>query len=433
MANPATPQDLIDLLVAAARAAAVAAVPAAAPIPPAAAPAPYAVMPGAANPNELDYTQSDALKLFNKAITALDTKFDLAEENLRTFLEQVRERARIFNWDALLTVKDATNVDRHLINSYGMLTMDDCRTHATTHLALQNRMTQDSMMLYQFLLNSLTDKAKLQILSEKDKYYVTNVPSGVCFLKAIIGRSSIDSTAKVGMLRKKIANLPNSIMDDHKGNIRTFNIYVTEQREQLIGRGKSVEELVTFLFDAYLNVPDDEFRRYIEVYRDRHDEGTPIDDETLMRVALNKYEVIQHRKLKSNEGEDRVMALVAKPGSNDTSVNELMLAIKELQANLAKKEGASKDKKKNRKLAEWKKVAPKGKEALTKVSNGKTYNWCEHHKMWTIHSPADCTLGKESTENKQNSEASKNDNTGNEQRLSLSRALLTFLEQDPME
>jgi hypothetical protein len=145
------------------------------------------------------------------------------------------------------------------------------------------------MMCYQFLMSSLTDKAKLQILSEKENYHINDLPSGVCFLKAIIGRSSIDSTAKVGMLRKQIANLPASIIDEHKGNIRTFNIYVAEQREQLLGRGKSVEELVTFLFDAYLNVPDEEFRRYIEVYRDRHDEGKPIDDETLMRVALNKY------------------------------------------------------------------------------------------------------------------------------------------------
>jgi hypothetical protein len=85
---PATPQDLINTLIAA-----LAAVPAAAPAQQAAAAASYAVIPGAANPSILDFTQSDALKMFNKAITALDTKFDLAEENLRTFLEQVRERA----------------------------------------------------------------------------------------------------------------------------------------------------------------------------------------------------------------------------------------------------------------------------------------------------------------------------------------------------
>jgi hypothetical protein len=437
MAAPATPQDLINALIAAAQAAAIAAVPAAAPIPPAAAQAPFAVMPGAANVNVLDFNQSDALKLFNKAIAALDTKFDLEEENLRTFIEQVRERARIYNWDGLLTVNDTAGVAKNLINSYGMLTMEECRAQATKQLANKDRMTQDSMMCYQFLINSLTDKAKLQMLSEKDQYYINDVPSGICFLKAIIGRSSIDSTAKVGMLRKKIANLPNVIMGEYKGNIRTFNIYVAEQREQLLGRGKGVEELVTFLFDAYLNVPDDEFRRYIEVYRDRHDEGKPIDDETLMRVALNKYEVIQHRKDKSSEGEERVMALVTKPSGNessDSNFNELVLAIKDLQANLAKKENSpAKGKKKGRKLAEWKKVAPKANESLTKESNGKTYHWCEHHRMWTIHTPGDCTLGKESGDLKQNNATPKNEANNGNPRLALNRALLTFLEQEPSE
>jgi hypothetical protein len=296
-------------------------------------------------------------------------------------------------------------------------------------------MTQDSMMLYQFLINSLTDKAKLQMLSEKDKYYINDVPSGVCFLKEIIGRSSIDSTAKVGMLRTKIANLPNVIMEEYKGNRRTFNIYVAEQREQLLGRGKGVEELVTFLFDAYLKIPDDEFRRYIEVYRDRHDEGTQVNDETLMRVALNKYEVIQHRKDKSTEGEERVMALVAKPESSDPGINELVVAIKDLQANLAKKENTStKGKKKGRKIAEWKKVAPKGQEALTKESNGKTYHWCEHHRMWTIHTPSDCTLGKESSGPKPSNDTVNNEaNNGNPRLALINRALLTFLEQEPGE
>ncbi len=23
-----------------------------------------------------------------------------------------------------------------------------------------------------------------------------------------------------------------------------------------------------------------------------------------------------------------------------------------------------------------------------------TYNWCEHHMVWTVHKPSDCKLGK---------------------------------------
>jgi hypothetical protein len=121
-------------------------------------------MSGAANPKVLDFSKTDALKLFNKATTALDTKFDLIEEKMRTFMEQVRERARIFNWDSLLTINDDGRTPRNLIDRYGMLTMDNCRAHATAYLAAKDRMTLDSMMLYQFLVTSLTEKAQLTML-----------------------------------------------------------------------------------------------------------------------------------------------------------------------------------------------------------------------------------------------------------------------------
>jgi hypothetical protein len=433
-----TTQDLINAIIAAMTAAAGVVGPAAAPVVPPAAQAPYAVMPGAANTNVLDFNKPDALKLFNKAITALDVKFDLVEEKLRTFLEQIRERARIYNWDGLLAIEDDGKTPRNLIDRYGMLTMDNCRAHATAHLAVQNRMYQDSMMLYQFLKSSLTEKAQLTMLGEKDTYYVNDTPSGVCFLKAIIGRSSIDSTAKVSMLRKRIATLPSTIMSEHSGNIRTFNTHVAELREQLVGRGKGVEELTTFLFDAYLNVPDEEFKRYIEVYRDRNDEGTPIDEEKLMRVALNKYEVIQHRKSKSNEGEERMMALTAKTkGVEDSkSLESLMAAIKDLQANFAKRESGDKGngektKKKGRKVAEWKRIAPEARQPQSKTVNEKMYHWCTHHKMWTIHSPKDCTLGQQGNGNSSNTSNSKT--SIENARLTMNRAMTAIYNDDPEE
>ena len=163
--------------------------------------------------------------------------------------------------------------------------MDNCRAYATGHVGLatatanNTRLSQDSMMLYQFLLNSLSDSAQLAMLSDKELYYLNDFPSGVCFLKAIIGRSSIDTNAKVTMLRKRIAKLADTMKNEHKGNVRDFNIYVAEQRDQLRGRGHDVNELLTHLFDAYLNgVNDEEFHRYIESYQNQYDDGAVIRD-----------------------------------------------------------------------------------------------------------------------------------------------------------
>ena len=57
----------------------------------------------------------------------------------------------------------------------------------------------------------------------------------------------------------------------------------------------------------------------------------------------------------------------------------------------------------------------------TKEKNGKTYNWCTKHKMWTIHKSSECTL-----------ESPKEDNTKKEDSkdLQLKQALSAINEDD---
>jgi hypothetical protein len=143
---------------------------------------PFALLPGAANRNALDWGKREDMAMFNRAIEPLETKFGLQEEGMRTFLEQVRERARIYCWDDLLTVPDSspTPVPRNLITNFGMVSLENCQAHATTHVNATTRMAQDSMMLYFFILDSLTESAKLLVITEKESYTVANKPSGVC-------------------------------------------------------------------------------------------------------------------------------------------------------------------------------------------------------------------------------------------------------------
>ena len=137
------------------------------PAPPLAPVVPFALLPGASNRNALDYSRREDMAMFTRAIEPIETKFGLNEEGMRTFLEQVRERARIYSWDDLLTVPDnsATPVPYHLIKSFGMVTLEDCRRHAAGHVNASTRMAQDSMMLYFFVLDSLSETAKLLVIT----------------------------------------------------------------------------------------------------------------------------------------------------------------------------------------------------------------------------------------------------------------------------
>jgi hypothetical protein len=132
-------QALIDVLTATAnaqaavaRAAVAAAAVPPAPIqvilPPAAATTvqPFSLLPGASGAGSLDFTKPESTKLFNKAIFAIDPKLALEESKLRMFLKQIQERARIYNWSAILSVEDASSAPRNIITSYGQLTVEYC-------------------------------------------------------------------------------------------------------------------------------------------------------------------------------------------------------------------------------------------------------------------------------------------------------------------
>jgi hypothetical protein len=87
-------------------------------------------------------------------------------------------------------------------------------------------MAQYSAMLFQFLSSSVTSKAKLTLLADNDLYQKNGVSYGVVFLNLIIGKASMDTNAKVNMIRLKFANLKNTMREEHNGNVRDFNLYV---------------------------------------------------------------------------------------------------------------------------------------------------------------------------------------------------------------
>jgi hypothetical protein len=385
---------------------------------------PFALLPGAADTGALDFTKSEAIKLFNKAITPLDPKYNLSEGKLRIFLEQVRERGRIYCWDDILTVEDSDGVGQNIITHYGKLSVDNCIAHAMTYVNTETRRAQDAMMLFQLLINSLAEESKLLMLADADVYTVAGKPDGVVFLKLIIGRASIDTNAKIHMLRQKIANLKTAMRDEFKGNVREFNVHVANLRDQLLGRGQKADELVTHLFDAYLqSVPNEEFKRYVEMHRNLYDDGMMLTAEQLMRYAITKYDTINQRIEVGQEQEPPVMAL-------QTAVEEKRPrdggdATSTLKALLTKLTEGNRGKRTNRKIPGWKKQAPTGSEPKTKAVNGKQYHWCIKHKMWTIHTATECTLPDE--------QGQKGEGNQPDQSLKLSRALLSMMNDEESE
>lgn len=406
-------------------------------------PGPFALVPGMNNQQPLDFNKGEDTKFFNKAITAAEDKFDLKEDNLRSFLDVVQERARIYNWADVINIPDINGVDRNLITNYGQLTVVDCTTYAETVIIQPNRRAQNDMMLFQFVSNSLTADARLKLVSNPALYTINGTPSGLLFMKILIGKSSIDTKAKTLLLRNEISSLP-SKMVELKGNVREFNVYVEHKRQQLLGRGQSVDELMAHLFNAYLRVPDQDFIRYIQTKKDGFEEEDDMEVDELMNLALVRYDLLSQQNAVNQEGDERVVALLAKQEErersshhhNNKSINEekLTALIAKLQGmhNKFAKGGQGNNKQNNDQKNAWKKVKPSPNESLTKTVNGRPYNWCKFHEAWTMHKQAECTLGNNSHGNNTHTE-NKFKQEDPQEMMKLNQALLAMMNLDASE
>ena len=390
-----------------------------APLPPPAGPAPPApafdLGPGRSHavlnfddPN----TGATATKLYNKAISPLDTKFDGEADNLAVFLASVRDRARRFNWQRLITVPIDDGTTRNLLTHYGQVTLDNTRAHATTYVNTPTRDAQDNDMFYYFLADSLTSDFRTTVLLYADVHTVTNVPVASALLKQIIILTRVDNPASTMHIREMLIESKSKLLL-LKGNITQFNQWVRKQMGRLHAREQEAVDLLYYLWKAYKAAPDDEFVVYIKDLKSQSDDGrATFTAEELMVRAKNKYEARlldeENSWGKPMEDQEKIVAMTAeinslkkaRSSSTTTKPTKQKTATSKTQA--TKKAQPKKTKEQKKKSSEkwaWKNKPPKdtnNKEnnAFVKSFEGKKYFWCLNHNngsgMWTLHHPNDC-------------------------------------------
>ena len=210
--------------------------PPAAPVPPA--PPVFALGPGRSHA-VLDYddpnTGATATKLYNKAISPLEEKFDGEADNLAVFLASVRDRARRFNWHRLITVPIDDGTTRNILTHYGQVSLENTRAHATTYVNTPTRDAQDNDMFYYFLADSLTNEFRTTVLLYSEVYTVTNVPVASSLLKQIIILTRVDNPASTMHIREMLIESKRKLLL-LKGNVTEFNQWVRKQMGRLHAR-----------------------------------------------------------------------------------------------------------------------------------------------------------------------------------------------------
>jgi hypothetical protein len=347
----------------------------------------------AAGADFVDWSSERELKNWKAATKALDTKFDLKQANLMTFLNRIQERATAFNWSAVLNVPIGDPpVNQNIIENYGVITLEQCRAHATTYLALQTRPSQVSAMLYTFLRGSLTAEANNVLDLNPTSYTINGQVDGLCLLKQIIAKSFVDTNSTVSMIRRTIGKLDDKIKE-YKFDIKAFNHYVEMQVASLAAHSVKCDELIPNLFTSYLTVKDEEFLQLVRMHYFQHEQSNAVGNPTsIMKSIENHY----HRRVAegtwnpviSKTDKERIIAL-------ESTIAELR-ADKHKPTETIQERNNKRQKIDDKKWA-WKQVAPKTGTPHTMEKNKKTYHWCVKHAMWTIHRPEECRLNQKQT------------------------------------
>ena len=375
----------------------------------------------------LDYGSAAGAKIYKNSTAPLPVTFDMEPESIFTFNDVLRDRCTSAAWSTPQADILSIPVDGRMLNlidHYGEISLQQVRTHCQTYIGQPSRRSQHSYQMYECLVNSLTEAARIKISPDSEQYTINGVRCGPLLYRYMMAKASIDTRATLSFIRENISNL-DTYITTVGSNITTFNEYVKRQRLSLSARGGVTHDLLTNLWKAYQNASDRDFVEFIKRKKDAYDEGEDITADSLMIAAENKYRtLVQEERWNSLSPEQtQIVALTAqlsklKDGRVNLSKNNSNRKKGKGKGKGDDKDGAKPEgkrggsKKRNRRKGRdndkwaWKKEPPKDGEKDEKVVDGTKYYWCHDHALWTLtkHTDETCYLRKKKNKQKNISE-----------------------------
>ena len=136
-------------------------------------PAPnFALSPALATRGIIDYSTRAGERIYSSATKELDpTRFDGEAQGLMVFLELLEERASNFGWDtSIMMIPDFNGNPIKLLSGYGTITLRQIRAHEESYIFTQSRNAQDSNLLHECIMNSISSECKVKLTIWKKEY-----------------------------------------------------------------------------------------------------------------------------------------------------------------------------------------------------------------------------------------------------------------------
>jgi len=168
----------------------------------------------------LDYTTPQSIKFYNKGCEKLPGD-PFSGKMLLTWLVQVQDKANMFTWTPILTIKG-----KLLTQHYTEITMEDVRAHAQVYQDRASRDAQNAEMLIQCLKASISRAVYNKVYLQRDRYTIYRkhtgepIQDGVCFLKTIIDNYHSNTRSMTKQIRKQLESLNIYMKNVSKGDVK---------------------------------------------------------------------------------------------------------------------------------------------------------------------------------------------------------------------
>ena len=365
---------------------------------------PFALTPALASRGVIDYRSRSGERLYTSATKQLEEeKYDGESYGLHQFLESLEKRSNNFGWDTgIMKIPSTTQggAPSNLLRDYGTIDIERIRNYEDSYIDTPTRDAQDTNLLHECIMNSISKEGRAKITIWKRDYTVRGYPSGNLLLKVLIRECHLDTNATSGGIRAKLSSLDN-YLPTVGYDVLKFNMYVKNLVIQLKARGETSNDLLTNLFKGYLAATDKSFVAYIDKKLELYEEGANISPDQLMLWARQKYDLLKEKGTWNapTEDEEKIIALEAQvkkmekqlqrgktnSGNKHTSST----------SNSRGKRGDDNGKLNRRKeKPDWFTKEPK--DPLKKITwNGKEWNWCGKStggkcESYVRHLPKEC-------------------------------------------
>ena len=149
----------------------------------------FARTPAQATTGIIDYSTRMGERLYQLATAKVDEeRYDGSAKGLFPVIELIKERAKRFGWDReIMMIPDPRGgPNKYLLDHYGSISIESLRAHETTYIAQPNREAQDTYLLYECVINSLSPEAKSKVNIWRNNFLFDGHPSGNLLVKVVI-------------------------------------------------------------------------------------------------------------------------------------------------------------------------------------------------------------------------------------------------------